>query len=35
MKEYKFFITPRDYLTGTELKVTKSLKEKIRKKYNW
>ena len=32
MKEYKFFITPHDHLTETELEVTNALKEDIRKK---
>ena len=35
MKEYNFFITSHDHLTGTELKVTKKLKEEIKMKHNW
>ena len=31
MKDYEFFITPHDHLTGTELEITKKLKEDIKK----
>ena len=35
MKDYGFFVTPHDHLTGIELEVTKKLKEDIKKTYNW
>jgi hypothetical protein len=35
MKDYNFFMTPHDHLTGIELEVTKKLKEEIKMKYNW
>ena len=31
MKDYEFFVTPHDHLTGIELEVTKKLTEDIKK----
>ena len=34
-KDYKFFISSHDHLTGDALEATKKRKEKMKKKYDW